>query len=828
MKKLISLALMVCLCLSLGVAANAEEGGAYVLMNIPYRDFYAAEGVAITELDAVTSATMAKTRVPEQVGGSYHVNADGSDVSGVIFPVYVEDPSVLTGLGGTEITDDSSVVITVTLKGQEKTTEYTGREALFEAPTMIREFSRDPDKMVIVVDPRLSETARMADMHIPVRTGSDSLFLRALIALILEKGWQDRDFLYRYCKDWAHARAWFLDFDIDGALQVCGVSREQAERFARILTTKKWGMHQDLGLYFGRQSTMSSYLCLVLMAVCGTLLVPGGNIPPVRIIQLGPTDEYDPKVWRMPVTGRFPVAGMYPEGALPDEVLGDNEDRIRMAFCNMSNPARSYPDSQKMEEALRHLELFVAMDCVETETTRLADYILPTPSAYEAGGDFDVFAFHYPEIMYFSRRAVVKAPGEAREDAMIYAELTEAMGLIPKLPQYLYDAAEEAVRTGDRIKYFMKVVGWIAKCGMKYFDQAAIIIALTLGKAMGSAGHAMCWAALLISKLPERAIMDVQPDTKQHPILARMPMLGEYCTMDAAFELVDKHPEGAVIAHSDTEHLMERHIKHKDKKFHLWCKEIDEAIKTITPEHERDALTLKGGCNMILSAGCHSDGGMNTSIVNNVETFAVIPEIVNKGADWFGSIGAEKFPGTKLMCLSGDVKNKVCVEVPTNATLRDVVESFGGGVTGGKKLKAVQLGGSSCGFVTPDQLDTPIDFDSIRAIGASLGSGAVYVIDETRNVVDILAEIARFFQHESCGKCTPCREGTMRIAELLEKLTKGEGTQKDIELIKTLSGYMQSTCFCPLGQSATTAFVSALKLFPEDFAAKLKLGGVRN
>ncbi len=210
------------------------------------------------------------------------------------------------------------------------------------------------------------------------------------------------------------------------------------------------------------------------------------------------------------------------------------------------------------------------------------------------------------------------------------------------------------------------------------------------------------------------------------------------------------------------------------------------------------------------------------TIVNNVETFAVIPEIVNKGADWFGSIGAEKFPGTKLMCLSGDVVNKVCVEVPTNATLRDVVEGFGGGVAGGRKLKAIQLGGSSCGFVRPDQLDTPIDFDSIRAIGAALGSGAVYVIDERRNVVDILSEIAKFFRHESCGKCTPCREGTMRIAELMEKLSKGEGTQKDIDLIKTLSGYMQKTCFCPLGQSATTAFMSALKLFPEDFDAKIK------
>ena len=210
------------------------------------------------------------------------------------------------------------------------------------------------------------------------------------------------------------------------------------------------------------------------------------------------------------------------------------------------------------------------------------------------------------------------------------------------------------------------------------------------------------------------------------------------------------------------------------------------------------------------------------TVVNNVETFAVIPEIVNRGAAWFGAIGAEKFPGTKLMCLSGDVVNKVCVELPTDATLRDVVEGFGGGVAKGKKLKAIQLGGSSCGFVTPDKLDTPIDFDSIRAIGAALGSGAVFVLDETRNVVDILAEIAKFFRHESCGKCTPCREGTMRVAELLDKLSAGEGTREDVDLIKTLSGYMQKTCFCPLGQSATTAFMSALRLFPEDFDAKLK------
>ena len=217
-------------------------------------------------------------------------------------------------------------------------------------------------------------------------------------------------------------------------------------------------------------------------------------------------------------------------------------------------------------------------------------------------------------------------------------------------------------------------------------------------------------------------------------------------------------------------------------------------------------------------AGLHK----KPTIVNNVETFAVIPGIVNKGAAWFGAIGTEKYPGTKLMCMSGDVVNPVCVEVPTNVTLRDVVEQFGGGVKDGKKLKAIQLGGSSCGFVTPEQLDTPIDFDSIRSIGASLGSGAVYVIDESHNVVDILNEIAQFYLHESCGKCSPCREGTMRIAEIMERFAAGEGTQADLDLISALDPYMKKSCFCPLGQSATTAFMSALKLFPEDFKARMR------
>ena len=482
---------------------------------------------------------------------------------------------------------------------------------IIDSKRIWREFSEDPDKMVIVVDPRLSETARLADMHIMPANGSDALFLRALIALIIEKGWQNQEFIDKYARDWDKAKKWFENIDIDESLRVCGVPREQAEEFARILTTKKWGIHQDLGLYFGRHSTVNSYFCMLLAVVCGMLLVKGGCVPLERVVTLPYSDEYDPKTWRMPVTNRFPVLGIYPQGAFPDEILGTNPDRIRMVISSMCNPARGYADSSRMEEALKKLELYVAIDYVETESTVLADYVLPGMSAFEADGNFNFFTMNYPEVVFGSRKRVLKPIGEAKEDVMIFAELTEAMGLIPHPPQWLYRAAEDAVLTGDRIKYFLKLAQYLAMTGMKYFDQAATIITLTLGKAYGSGARAITWGGMITSNLPKFAIMKEPADTKRHPILSRMPVFKEMCLMDAAFKLVDDHPEGAVIAYSDEDNLIERHIEHADKKFHLWCSEIEDYIERLTPEQEEAALSLKNGNNMILSAGRHSDAGMN-------------------------------------------------------------------------------------------------------------------------------------------------------------------------------------------------------------------------
>lgn len=486
-----------------------------------------------------------------------------------------------------------------------------------DARKICRETSEAPDKMVIVVDPRLSETARMADMHIMPAMGSDSLFLRALISIIIENGWENRDFIYKYVSDWPRAKGWFRDFDIDGALKVCGIPRKQAEAFARILTTKKWGMHQDLGLFFGRHNTMNSYLCVLLTVICGMALVPGGSIVPECVIERGTfCDEHDAKTWRAPVTGRFPVLNVFPVGIIPAEILGDNEDRIRVMFTSMGNPLRSYPDSQKMAEALSSLELLVSIDCAETEVTRIADYVLPGKTTYEGNGDFNAFTLNYPEIVFQSRKKVLDAPGEAKEDVLIMAELTEAMGLIPRLPQYLYTAAEEAARTGDRMKYFVKLLGWTAAGHLKYFDQLATVIALTLGKAYGSAARAISWAGMLTSPICGKGLVTVPVDRKKHPILSRMPMFKDWCEMDAAFELVDAHPEGAIIGYARPDEMLERHIMHKDKKFHLWCEEIDEYIKRITPEKEAEELRLKDGFNMILSAGRHSDEGMNATMRN--------------------------------------------------------------------------------------------------------------------------------------------------------------------------------------------------------------------
>jgi NADH-quinone oxidoreductase subunit F len=210
------------------------------------------------------------------------------------------------------------------------------------------------------------------------------------------------------------------------------------------------------------------------------------------------------------------------------------------------------------------------------------------------------------------------------------------------------------------------------------------------------------------------------------------------------------------------------------------------------------------------------------TIVNNVETFANVPVIVEKGGDWYAAIGDKAYPGTKVFTLTGDVNNRTFFEVPTNLTIRQLIYDFGGGIRNGKKFKAVQIGGTSGGFIPESLLDTCIAFDSMSAIGATLGSGATFVMDETRDIVDIITRIAGFFEHESCGKCAPCREGTARVAELMEKINEGHGSAKDTTLLNKLGTVMSYSCLCGLGQAAPAPVLTTIKHFEADYAAKFK------
>ena len=207
------------------------------------------------------------------------------------------------------------------------------------------------------------------------------------------------------------------------------------------------------------------------------------------------------------------------------------------------------------------------------------------------------------------------------------------------------------------------------------------------------------------------------------------------------------------------------------------------------------------------------------TILNNVETYANIPVIINNGADWFNTIGTEKSKGTKVFALGGKINNTGLVEIPMGTTLREIVEEIGGGVPNGKKFKAAQTGGPSGGCIPASLIDTPIDYDSLISIGSMMGSGGLIVMDEDNCMVDIAKFFLEFTVDESCGKCTPCRIGTKRLLEILEKITKGNGTLEDLDRLELLCHSIKNASLCGLGQTAPNPVLSTLRYFRDEYVA---------
>ncbi|HAN18720.1 MAG: NADH dehydrogenase [Bacteroidetes bacterium GWC2_33_15] len=210
------------------------------------------------------------------------------------------------------------------------------------------------------------------------------------------------------------------------------------------------------------------------------------------------------------------------------------------------------------------------------------------------------------------------------------------------------------------------------------------------------------------------------------------------------------------------------------------------------------------------------------SNVNNVETFASVPVIIRKGANWFNKIGTEKSKGTKVFALAGKINNVGLIEVPMGTTLREVIYEIGGGIKGGKKFKAVQTGGPSGGCLTEKHLDTPIDFDNLIAAGSMMGSGGMIVMDEDNCMVSVAKFFLDFTVEESCGKCSPCRIGNKRLHELLDRITKGQGTMDDLVRLRNMSNVIKDTSLCGLGQTSPNPVLSTLDNFYDEYLAHVK------
>lgn len=207
--------------------------------------------------------------------------------------------------------------------------------------------------------------------------------------------------------------------------------------------------------------------------------------------------------------------------------------------------------------------------------------------------------------------------------------------------------------------------------------------------------------------------------------------------------------------------------------------------------------------------------------LNNVETYANVPMIITKGAEWYRSIGPENSPGTKAFALTGTIRNTGLIEVPMGTTLREVIFDIGGGMKGGTKFKAVQIGGPSGGCLTENDLDIPLDFDSLKKVNAMIGSGGLVVMDDKTCMVEIARFFMNFTQNESCGKCVPCREGTKRMLEILERITEGNGRDGDIELLEELADTISNTALCGLGKTAPSPVISTIKNFREEYEAHI-------
>jgi anaerobic selenocysteine-containing dehydrogenase len=469
---------------------------------------------------------------------------------------------------------------------------------MVQAPRVLTGFSKDPDRILVAIDPRQSETAAIADIHLPVRPGTDSLLAKAMIAIIISEGWEAKEYIRDNVVGWNEIKPWFETFDAKAAIEVCQLDFDQVRELCGLMTTRRWCLHTDLGIFMGRHSTLNSYFTTILGAVCGIFCVRGGNVIPGMLMPMGfHADERDPKTWRTITTDLPPAAsGSFPPAAMPEEILSDHPARLRAVHVSACNPLRAYPDTTAYEKAFGQLELLVVNDFVMSETARLAHYILPCRSFYEAW-DTTFFPWTYPGVFCQLRRPIVDPPGQCLEAAQIHTLLADKLGLIPTIPDEVQEAAEK-----DRMSFGTKLMQW-ASTEPKVKTSMPFVLAKTLGRVWDSAAKAGLWGILMtapaeFSKNGARA--GFAPGIDQG---------------DRIFQALLDNPQGIWVGQADVDHPTEA-IKTETGKIEIYIPELKERAEAINAATEGEGLKLPDAFPLILNAGRHMKYNANTLMRN--------------------------------------------------------------------------------------------------------------------------------------------------------------------------------------------------------------------
>ena len=461
------------------------------------------------------------------------------------------------------------------------------------APLVIRNKKTESGFLLGVVDPRKTETAKLADIHLQLRPGTDALLLKAVIKILLVEGLWARDYVTAHVNGFEEIRGWFDNVDVEENCRLCELDPEAVRKFTRLLATRKTAIRSDLGAYMGRNSTLNSYLELILLSLTGRIGARGGNVFPGHLAGGGAhSPEEDPNTWRTVKTNIPLIMGLFPPNVMPEEIDNDHPQRLRALMVSNSNPLRSYADTRAYERAFAKLDLLVTIELAMTETAVLSHYVLPAKSGYEKW-DSTFFQRHYPEYYFHMRPPVAQTEGEAVEESEIYVGLAERLALIPDYPPKLKELARDRLSFGPAFRDYLK-------SNSKAAPWATYILAQTLGRVLGSNNLAVLWVLVnqFVQSRPEdisRAGYRVGPGTAEE-----------------IFQEILDTPGGVKIGVADTENNLSR-LETPDKKVHVHFPEMESWVKEVQPSAE-EALLVNKEYPMILMAGNHMDMVANTNM----------------------------------------------------------------------------------------------------------------------------------------------------------------------------------------------------------------------